>query len=68
MSHISVGIYLRISELIARHGSLRAAARAVHIDHAYLSRLHTGAKRWPSKDVLRKLDLERVITYRRISK
>ncbi len=52
----------RIQELAKRHGSLRAAARVLQIDAGYLSRLQNGGKGNPSEDVLRKLDLRRVVT------
>lgn len=53
----------RIDELIAKHGSLRAAARAIDIDHGYLSRLATGDKVRPGKTILRRLGVKQVITY-----
>jgi transcriptional regulator with XRE-family HTH domain len=53
----------RILALIERHGSLRAAARVLGVDHAYLSRLSTGENHNPSDDLLRKLGLRRLITY-----
>lgn len=53
----------RIQELAKKHGSLRAAARALEIDHAYLSRLQDGLKLEPSDAVLRKLRLKRVVLY-----
>lgn len=55
-------------ELIAKHGSLRAAARALRIDHAYLRRLATGEKENPSAVTLKKLGLIKTticIYYRR---
>ena len=52
----------RIQALVSRHGSLRAAARVLAIDHAYLWRLQQGVKS-SGDDVLRKLGLRRVITY-----
>ncbi len=58
----------RIQELAKQHGSLRAAARVLDIDHGYLSRLQDGGKTEPSDDVLRKLDLRRMVTYIRRSK
>lgn len=58
----------RIQELAKQHGSLRAAARVLQIDHGYLSRLQDGEKTEPSDDVLRKLGLRRVVTYVRRSK
>ena len=53
----------RIDELAAKHGSLRAAARVLQVDHAYLSRLRSGEKDDPGESVLRKLGLLRVVTY-----
>ena len=53
----------RISELIARHGSLRAVARVTEIDPGYLSRLHSGEKVNPEKVKLNRLGLRRVVTY-----
>ena len=52
----------RIQELVERHGSVRAAARVVEIDPAYLYRLSTGEKDEPSDNVLRKLKLRRTVT------
>ncbi len=52
----------RIQELAKQHGSLRAAARALEIDHAYLWRLQQGEKTEPGAAVLRKLDLRRIVT------
>ena len=51
----------RIQELAKHHGSLRAAARVLKIDHAYLWRLQQGDKTEPSEDVLRKLELRRIV-------
>lgn len=53
----------RIQDLAKQHGSLRAAARVLGIDHAYLWRLQNGGKIVPSDDVLKKLGLKRVVTY-----
>ena len=53
----------RVAVLILQHGGLRQAARALSMDHAYLSRLLHGAKKNPSAAVLRKLKLRRTITY-----
>ena len=55
----------RIDQLCIQHGSLRAAARVIGIDHTYLFRLYTGSKREPSPKVLKKLGLRRVVTYAR---
>lgn len=62
------GLARRIQELAKQHGSLRAAARVVQIDHAYLSRLQSGAKIEPSDDTLRKLGLKRIVKYERRTK
>ena len=53
----------RIQQLAKQHGSLRAAARVLEIDHGYLSRLQNGVKTEPSDDVLRKLGVKRVVSY-----
>lgn len=53
----------RINELVAQHGSLRAAARVTEIDAGYLSRLRAGEKANPDKDKLRRLGLRRVVTF-----
>jgi nitrate reductase beta subunit len=56
----------RVSQLCENCGSLRAAARAVRIDVAYLSRLATGEKTNPSKSTLKKLGLRKITAYERI--
>jgi transcriptional regulator with XRE-family HTH domain len=53
----------RIEQLVEQHGSLREVARVTTIDVAYLSRLHSGEKVQPSKDILTRLGLRRVTTY-----
>jgi AraC-like DNA-binding protein len=57
----------RIGQLIHRHGSLRACARALQIDHDYLSRLFSGEKRNPDDVLLRAMGLRRVVRYERTS-
>lgn len=57
------GILLRLKELEKQHGSMRAAARVLKIDHGYLSRLKDGSKMNPSDAVLRKLGLRRVVQF-----
>ena len=52
----------RIQELAKQHGSLRAAARVLDIDHAYLWRLQQGEKIAPGAYVLKKLGLRRIVT------
>ena len=56
----------RIDEFAKVYGSLRAAGDAIGIDPAYLSRLRSGEKASPTKDMLTRLGLYRVVTYRRI--
>lgn len=53
----------RVKELAEHHGSIRAAARVLMVDHAYLYRLSTGEKDDPGDDLLRKLKLRRVVAY-----
>jgi Trm5-related predicted tRNA methylase len=57
----------RINELAMQHGSIRAAARVVKIDHAYLWRLARGTKKEPSAAVLKKLGVRRIVTYQPIT-
>jgi hypothetical protein len=49
-----------VQRAIDRHGGLRAAARALDINWAYLWRLHRGKKRNPTAKILRKLKLRKV--------
>ncbi len=58
----------RIDFLISVYGSMREVAREFDIDCGYLSRLHSGEKFNPSDDVLEKLDLERVVTFKKIDR
>ena len=53
----------RIAELAERHSSIRAAARVLSVDHAYLYRLSTGEKSDPGEGLLRKLKLRRVVSF-----
>ena len=53
-----------IEKRITRHGGLRAAARVLEISAPYLCRLRYGEKVAPDDVLLRKLGLERVISYR----
>lgn len=55
----------RIDELMAEHGSLRNAARALKLQPSYLSRLRNGHQTNPSPAALQKLGLTRRIIYRR---
>lgn len=52
----------RLAELVDQHGSIRAAARVLQVDHAYLHCLLFGKKSNPSETLLRKLGLRRVVT------
>jgi transcriptional regulator with XRE-family HTH domain len=58
----------RIIDLVDQHGSLRAVAAVKKIDAGYLSRLASGEKTNPSKAVLRKLGLLKVVNYERLAK
>ena len=58
----------RVRQLVAEHGTLRAAAKAVSVEVSYLSRLEHGEKTNPSEAVLERLGLVRVVTYRKVSK
>jgi hypothetical protein len=53
----------RVIELERQHGSLRAAARFLECNPAYLYRLKIGCKTNPSDRMLRKLGLRRVVIY-----
>ena len=54
----------RVDELVVRHGSLRAAARVLQTDHAYLWRIKHGDKT-PSTEFLRRIGLIRHVHYTR---
>jgi len=56
----------RIGELIAEHGSLRAAARWLNCDPGYLSRLQSGEKNDPGPRLLLNMDLLQIVGYARI--
>ena len=56
----------RVDELAARYQGLRAAARAIDVDAAYLHRLKGGSKTKPSDEILRKLGLRKAVVYTRI--
>lgn len=49
--------------IIFKHGGVRAAARAIGVNYAYLSRLQSGEKSNPTPAVLRKLGLRKVVSY-----
>ena len=52
-----------VERVIAKHGGLRKAARAIDVNFAYLWRLKAGKKTNPSARILRKLGLKRQVTY-----
>lgn len=52
-----------VDRLIRKHGSVRAAARVLRIDHVYLWRLAKGDKDNPSAALLKKLRLRKVVAY-----
>jgi transcriptional regulator with XRE-family HTH domain len=56
----------RCRELVAAHGGQRSAARALGLDVGYFSRLLNGTKQNPSDDVLNRLGMERMETFRSI--
>ena len=58
-------LQIRIAELAAQHGSLRAAARVLEVDVGYLSRLASGEKSDPGETLLRRMGLRQVVTYER---
>ena len=51
----------RIDEIVEKHGSLRAAARALAISPAYLCRLRNGTKHNPSAALLRRMTLHKIV-------
>lgn len=48
-----------VTKLIKKHGGIRAAARALDIDAAYLMRMRDGTKNNPSDCTLKKLGIKR---------
>lgn len=57
----------RIDELIAKHGTLRASARALEVDAGYLSRLRYGEKDTPGETLLTRMGLRRTELYERLA-
>jgi hypothetical protein len=53
----------RIGSMIDEHGGLRAAARAIGCDPAYLLRLYSGEKNNPSDAMLAKLGLKKQVRH-----
>ncbi len=54
----------RIAELVAKHGSYRAAAKAIGISSPYLHRVASGNKE-AGDGLLKKLGLEKQVRYLR---
>jgi len=61
-----VTLHERVAELIAQHGSLRAAARVLECEPGYLSRLASGEKMNPGLGLLRRMGLRQIVTYERL--
>lgn len=61
-----MNIQTAVKAIVAKHGGVRVAARAIGVNYAYLSRLQTGAKCNPTDAVLRKLGLRKVVSYETI--
>jgi len=53
-----------IDRLVAQHGGLRKAGRAIGIKAPYLSRLWRGEQSNPGPSILRKLGLIRTVGYK----
>lgn len=56
-----------IERAVARHGSLRAAAKVLDINFAYLWRLKKGEKANPKPAVLRKLKVRKIVIWEHIT-
>lgn len=52
-----------VAAVVARHGGVRAAARATGVDKSFVSRLMRGHKTAPSDETLRRLGLRAVPLY-----
>jgi len=53
----------RVAQLVAHHGDLRKAARAIQIEPSYLSRLGSGEKQNPGAVTLKRLGLRKIVSY-----
>jgi hypothetical protein len=58
----------RVAELVAKHGSVRAAALVLGINYVYLFRLGSGKQSNPGAALLKKLGLRKVVSYERIGR
>lgn len=56
-----------VEDLVEKYGSTREAAQALGVNHTYLCRLESGFKNNPSDEILRRLGLVRVVTYRKLA-
>ena len=65
VSKVGCTLQERVAELIAQHGSLRAAARVLQVEPGYLSRLANGDKVNPGKLILGRMGIRRVVMYER---
>lgn len=61
-------LWEHVQEMIREHGSIRALAKAVMVDHSYIQRLALGEKTNPSEKILRKLGIVKsvTVTYQRV--
>ena len=60
---VQMTLQRRVAQLRKIHGGFRTAARAIDLDPAYLFRLGNGEKTKPSKAVLRRMGLIKIVTY-----
>lgn len=58
----------RVNQLVATHGSYRAAARVLQVDQGYLYRLGDGKAKSPGVALLRRMGLKQTVTYSLIKK
>jgi len=65
-SRMAVSLSDRVIELEIQHGSLRDVAKAMKCNVSYLSRLKEGQEHSPGDNMLLKMGLKRVVTYKRI--
>jgi transcriptional regulator with XRE-family HTH domain len=52
-----------VSEIVRKHGGVRAAARATGVDKGFISRLMSGKRTAPSDETLKALGLRPVALY-----
>jgi len=56
-------LQFKVSEIINKYGGVRIAARELQISASYLSRLRSGEKTNPGKDIKKKLGIKSKIMY-----